>query len=224
MADVVARLVLAQVEEVRRRRRGTASGSPLQQPVEAADHLPLEAVEEPLGRLGAAQGAGGVHVVARGRGAAAGHALPERELGNGDGREDAVDDVVRRDAVGERLVREHEPVAQDVEGDLVEVLRQRVLAAAHERERPAGEDQVDRGARAGAEGDEAREVAEPDRGDVAGRVGELHRVLDQRRVDEHRVGRPLQPGAGCSASIARPAGSSAAVIRSTITNSSVGVG
>ena len=71
--------------------------------------------------------------------------------------------------------------------------RQRVLAAPHERQRTAGEDQVDRGAWARAEGDEARQVAEPDRADVASGVGELHRVLDQRRVDEDRVGRPLQP-------------------------------
>ena len=102
--------------------------------------------------------------------------------------------VVRGDAVGQRLVGQHQAVAQDVGGDLAEVLRQRVLAAAHERERPAGEDHVDRRARAGAEGDVAREVAEPDRGDVARGVGELHRVLDQRRIDEHRVGRALQPG------------------------------
>ena len=101
--------------------------------------------------------------------------------------------VVRVDAVRQGLVREHEPVAQDVVGDLLDVLRQRILTTAHERERAAGEDHVDRRARAGAERDETRQLPEPDRGDVARGVGELHRVLDERGIDEHRVGRPLQP-------------------------------
>ena len=83
---------------------------------------------------------------------------------------------------------------QHVVGDLAQVLRERVLAAADECQRPAGEDEVDRRARAGAVGDEAGEVAEPDGGDVARRVRELDRVLDQRRVDEDGVGRLLQPG------------------------------
>ena len=67
-------------------------------------------------------------------------------LGQGHGGQDAVDDIVRRDAVGQRLVREHEAVAQDVGRELAHILRQRALAAADECQRPAGEDHVDRGA------------------------------------------------------------------------------
>ena len=143
--------------------------------------------------------------------------------GTGDRREDAVDDVVGVDAVGERLVRQHEPVAEDVVGDLLEVLRQCVPAAPHERQRAAGEDHVDRRARAGAEGDEARQLAEPDGRDVARGVGEPDRVLDQGGIDEHRVRGPLQPGQLLGVE-RPPRRSSAAVMRSTMTNSSVGVG
>ena len=51
--DVVAGLVLAEVEEVRADPAERRAVVPLEQAVEAADHLPLEAAEEPLGRLGA---------------------------------------------------------------------------------------------------------------------------------------------------------------------------
>ena len=147
----------------------------LKLPVEAADHGPLEPVEEPIGR----QCGGRRHRGQRG-------AIRSRSTisGSGNGRQDPVDDVVGGDAVGERLVGEHEPVAENVRGELADVLGKGVFAPADERERPAGEDQVDRGARAGAERDEPRELAEPDRADVAGRGRELDGVLDQRRVDE----------------------------------------
>ena len=67
-----------------------------------------------------------------------------------------------------RLVREHEPVTEDVEGEVADVGRERVVAAADEGQRSRGEDHADRGARAGAEADVASEVAEPDGVRLAG--------------------------------------------------------
>ena len=136
MPDVVPGLVLAEVEEVHARAAKDRAVVPLQDAVEAPDHLPLEPVQELLRRRGA-DGAGGVRGSASRSGASAGHALAERELGNRDGREDAVDHGVGADPVAECLVREHEAVAEDVVRDLLEVLRQRVLPSADERQRAA---------------------------------------------------------------------------------------
>ena len=74
VADVVARLVLAEVEEVQADAAERRAVVALEQAVEAADDLPLEAVEELLGRLGAERGCA---IASLGSGAAAGHALPE---------------------------------------------------------------------------------------------------------------------------------------------------
>ena len=69
--------------------------------------------------------------------------------------------IVGVDAVGQRLVREHEPVAQDVGGDVEHVLRQHVACGrAAARARAAGGDEAERGAGAGAVRDERREVGE----------------------------------------------------------------
>ena len=63
VADVVTRLVLAQIVEVRADPAEDRPVVPLQPAVQAADHLPLEAVEDSLGCLDAgAQGAGGSRV------------------------------------------------------------------------------------------------------------------------------------------------------------------
>ena len=63
-------------------------------------------------------------------------------------RDDALDDVLGVDAVGERLVGEQHAVAQHVAGDVVDVLRQHVAAAAEQRERASGGDEAERGTRA----------------------------------------------------------------------------
>ena len=65
----------------------------LQQAVEPADHLPLEAVQEPLRRLGAEARSASMSLdVAPPRG----HALASASSGTRHGREDAVDDRRRR--------------------------------------------------------------------------------------------------------------------------------
>ena len=58
-----------------------------------------------------------------GRRCRSGSALMQRHLGERDGGQDAAEDVVGADVVGQRLVREHDAVAQDVEGEVVHVLR-----------------------------------------------------------------------------------------------------
>ena len=97
VADVVTGLVLAEVEEVRAEAAERGAVAPLEQAVEPADHLPLEPMKEPFGRQ-PAKGRGGFHERSESD-SAAGNALPQREFGNRDSREDAVDDVVGGDAV-----------------------------------------------------------------------------------------------------------------------------
>src|SRR2546421_7430417 len=75
--------------------------------------------------------------------------------------EHAIDDLLGRDVVRQRLVRQHEPVTQHVVDEIEDVLREDVRAAAHERERAAGEDEVDRRARARAVGDVLLDLRQP---------------------------------------------------------------
>ena len=63
------------------------------------------------------------------------------------------------DALGERLVGEHQAVAQHVGGDVEHVLGEHVAAAPQQGEGPAGGDQAEAGPGAGAVGDERRDVA-----------------------------------------------------------------
>ena len=65
-----------------------------------------------------------------------------------DGVEDARQQVVGGDAVAERVVREHEPVAQHVRGEVGDVLGDHVVAPAQQRQRLRGLDHADRPARA----------------------------------------------------------------------------
>ena len=95
------------------------------------------------------------------------------------------DDVVGRDVVGERVVAEHQPVPQDVRRDVLHVLRQRVVAAAQQGQRPGGADDAERGARAGAVLDQLRDVGHAVLGRGAGGQHQPDRVVDQRVVHEH---------------------------------------
>ena len=134
--------------------------------------------------------------------------------------DDRAQELVARDVLGQRLERQHEPVAQHVERQVEDVLGQRVVAAAHERERARREDEVDRRARAGAEGDVAPRSASPCAAGIARRRRQPDGVLDQRRVDEDLVGLALQREQPVGRQ--RPAATvgTSPVIRSTITNSS----
>jgi hypothetical protein len=59
----------------------------------------------------------------------------ECHLRHGDGADHGVEDPVGRDALGERLVAEHEAVAERVLRERADVVGGRVVAAADERER-----------------------------------------------------------------------------------------
>src|SRR4051794_14799723 len=99
--------------------------------------------------------------------------------------EHVVEHAVGVDAGGQRLVGQHEPVAQHVAGDVADVGRQHVVAPAQQRQRAPRVHKVDRAARAGAELDPVLLAR------VAGRGRELDRVLHDAPIDEHRVRGPL---------------------------------
>src|SRR5436190_23484423 len=76
---------------------------------------------------------GATRVVATPSGAGGnGGMVAERHAGRRDALEDRGDDAVRGDVVGQRLVRQHEPVADDVGGHVEHVFGQDVRAAADE--------------------------------------------------------------------------------------------
>ena len=65
--------------------------------------------------------------------------------------QDLLDHVIGRKAVAERLVGEHQPVAQDVGGEVAHVVGGHVAAAAEQRQHAGGLGEADRAAGAGAE-------------------------------------------------------------------------
>src|SRR5438874_12466652 len=78
----------------------------------------------------------------------------------GDARENALHDLIGADLIGERLEREHDAVPDDVEREVLKVLAGDVAAAAQKGEGAAGEDEVDRGSRAGPVAHVLRELTE----------------------------------------------------------------
>ena len=112
------------------------------------------------------------------------HAASARRTGARglDRLEHAVDQLVGPHAVGERVVGEHEPVAQHVGGEVADVVVGDVRAAAQQRERPRGLHEAERRARAGAELDQRLEVGEA----VAARGGASRRRARPRRPSIER--------------------------------------
>ena len=100
----------------------------------------------------------------------------EVDLRSGERLEHPVEDRVGRLPLGERLVGEHEPVAEHVLRELAHVLRDDVPPAADQRERACREDEVDRPARAGTVRHVRLQVAE------AVLLGRARRVRDPDRV------------------------------------------
>ena len=183
-AHVVARAVLPRLPRLAARPGQQAQVVALQQPVQLAGDQQLQPGQRRLGRTRAAAAGRPAWLAAaprltarrrsagtgsrRGRpGRAAGHPAGGRlalwrgaTVGSGTRRSTRLDDVVGRDVVGERVVGEHQPVAQDVGRDVLHVLRQRVVAAAQQRQRPGGPDDAERGARAGAVLDQLGDVGQ----------------------------------------------------------------
>ncbi len=94
--------------------------------------------------------------------------------------------------LGQRLVARHQAVAQDVGGDVVDVLGQGVVAAPQQREGAGGGDQAEAGAGAGPEGQQLLELGQLELGGVAGGQHQAHGVLDHAVVDVDLVGQVLQ--------------------------------
>ena len=84
-------------------------------------------------------------------------------------------------------------MAQHVGGDVEDVLRQHVVAAAHQRERAAGRDQPERGAGARAVGDPRGDVLHAVLPRRAGGHDQADDVVDERVVHEDLRGGLLQP-------------------------------
>src|SRR5438094_8786227 len=87
------------------------------------------------------------------------------------------------DAGRDSLVGENQPVTDHLGGDFTEVVRQHVGAAAHEGQRPAGSDQVDGRARAGAVGNRWGKILEPLHLARAAGIGQGGGIGTDRRVD-----------------------------------------
>src|ERR1700736_3179151 len=105
--------------------------------------------------------------------------------------EQPLDDRLGIDTGRDPFVREDETVPDDFGRHLAQVVREDVRATPHEGERPAGSDQIDRGARAGAVGDCGREVLEALDLTRAARVGECRGIGPHRGIDIHLGDRPL---------------------------------
>ena len=139
------------------------------------------------------------------------------------GGEHGGDDVAGVDAVGDGVEGQQQPVRDDVAGHVGDVAGQDVVAAAQQREGAAGRDEAEGGARAGAELEQAVEVAEAVAVRVAGRDDERHRVLRDGVVDEHGVRRLLERQTWSRVSTCVGPGGST-LIRWRIVNSSSSVG
>ncbi len=120
----------------------------------------------------------------------------ERGLHAADALEHAVEQVVGLHAVAERVVREHEAVAQDVRGEVGDVLGHDVVAAAQQRERLGGLDGADRAARGGAELDQALQLVQAVLAGVARGVAERDGVADHVAVHVHAAGAAPGSAAG----------------------------
>mgnify|MGYP002062540550 CR=1 FL=1 len=84
--------------------------------------------------------------------------MHHRQHQRGIGARQRLDDVVGGDVAGQRVVGEQQAVAQDLGGEIEDVLRGRVGAAAQQRECPGTAHEVERRARARAEGRTASDL------------------------------------------------------------------
>ena len=103
------------------------------------------------------------------------------DAGDGNVLQHVVEHAVGVDAGGERLVGEHDAVAQHVAREVAHVGREHVVAPAQQRERAARVHEVDRAARRGAELDPVLLAA------LARRRGQRDGVLHHAPVDVDRL-------------------------------------
>ncbi len=110
--------------------------------------------------------------------------------GLANGREDPLEHLVSGHALAEPVIGEHDPVAQNVGREIMDVLAHDVSAPAQQRERTGRLDEPDRPARTCAELDVAGDVSQAEVPGVTGRVRERDGVADHLAVDHHALGRP----------------------------------
>ena len=184
-AQVVAGLVRPQLRELGARaepRRPALAG---QRPAGAARDPRSSRADRVVGR--AARGPGG----RAGRRASRRLRQPHRPRAGSTASSTPVDRSSGAHAVGERVVGEHEPVAQHVGGEVADVVGRGVRAAAQQRERAGGLRQPDRRARA------ARRTRSAARG-RRGRSGRVARGVDERDgVGDRSSGRRTPRAATC---------------------------
>ena len=155
MAHLVVCLVGAQVDHVDAGAAVRRAVVAVLDPVEAAQNLPLQPAQQRIGRAEPRR-------VRRptGRGAAGAHASVRTCVGDRRGSDGVVEDRVGGHPVGERLEREHDPMAQHLVGQIEHIRWQRIVATADVGECACSEDQVDRPTRADAVVDVLREATE----------------------------------------------------------------
>src|SRR5438067_5407596 len=102
-------------------------------------------------------------------------------------REHALHDVVRADILRESFEGKDDPVPQDVDREVLDVLPRNVPAPAEICERATGEHEVDRRARARAVADVLRHITDAVFGGLSRRGREPDDVLHERRIDEDVV-------------------------------------
>ncbi len=194
-ADVVARLVEADLGQLGPDADGAGAVVPGEHGLDPAAHDHVEGAQQRLrGRAGAGPvgGAGDAEGIVH-----AGCSLARSMRGGGMAFRTAVSKAVGGDLFGQGLVGQDQAVAQDVAGEFLDVLGQGVAAAPEHGQGSGGGDQVDRPSRAGAIGD----VARRGRGGCSWPGGGWRRTgrrRTRRPAGRHRHWRcgPGGPGAG----------------------------
>src|SRR4029434_914923 len=95
---------------------------------------------------------------------------------------DPMDQLICRHRLGEGLIGQHQPMPKYIGHQIPHVLRQNVGASAQESQRPRALDEIDRSARARAEGYVLTQAGDTVAIGIPRSGGEPHRVLLERRV------------------------------------------
>ena len=132
---VVAFDVRPQPGEVKTSTSSRGAIPALDAPVEPAYDPPLQPVQQAVRPLIMFGGQGVVPLLIQ-------RSWLQHHVRHGHGAQHADEDAVGVEVVGQRFVRQHDPVAQYVEGHFVDVVGEHVVPAAQERERPAAQDEA----------------------------------------------------------------------------------
>ena len=185
VADVVlARHVRANLRELACPDRDMGTVVARQQALDAAHEVRSSARRScPAAGPGLAAPACALRSSALGGAAHATRSLPRSSCGTGTAAMISSSSESGLPLLGQRLVGEHEPVAERVLHELLDVADERVVAPAEDRERPRALRDGDRPARARAEGDVVGELRQTDVAGSRVAVASVDGVADQARID-----------------------------------------